>query len=633
MQNLNSLSTYGAHPKEFDPEQVRPVLINLNTIIKWYLKYKEVKTISKPKAEEVEDKNKAPEDSTKQIPGQNKRLILLISGIAIVAVIVVVALFVFNIIGGEKQTIELEKSIAVLPFKNDSPDQERMYFINGTMEAILDNLCKIKDLRVPGRTSVEQYRDNPKPIPTIAKELNVSYILEGSGHRDGDNVCLFVQLLDGKNDQHVWSKRYDATIEDIFFMQSEIVQLIANELKAIITPEEKQLIEKTPTINLTALDFFQRGREEHWKYQLYSDRKALEKAEDFYNKALEYDSTFAQAYTGLAWVYWNKHYLGTFFSEDFLDSVLILTDIALAYDDKLSEAYTWRGFYYSQVGKLEKAIEECDKATKYNPNDWMSYMVKGYLYLDNDKVKSIDNYQKAISLNRGEQLPGLLSSLGYNYYQSGFTEKAINCFQEAFKLDGDSLYYLRADYYNGNLSYTEYLKKRYATDTTNTEILWDLGNEYMYLRQHEEAFKYFKKWLQERDNVREIEPTLAGMHRLGYVYWQNGYKEKAEYYFDMQLENCYRVIELDRAGSYIYYDLAGVYAFRGERDKAYENLRIFNQRERIPLWMVNLIKRDPLFDSIRDEEEFQQIVRDFEAKYQAEHERVRKWLEENDLPG
>jgi TolB-like protein len=216
MQNLNSLSTYGAHPKEFDPEQVKPVLSNLTIIIKWYLKFKDTRIISKPMPEEVKDETKGPEDSTEKIQKPKKRLILIFSGLLLVVAIVIISLFVFNVIGGKKESKELEKSIAILPFKNDSPDQERMYFINGTMEAILDNLCKIKDLRVPGRTSVEQYRNNPKPIPTIAKELNVSYILEGSGHRDGDNVRLFVHLLDGKKDQHLWSKTYDANIEDIF---------------------------------------------------------------------------------------------------------------------------------------------------------------------------------------------------------------------------------------------------------------------------------------------------------------------------------------------------------------------------------------------------------------------------------
>jgi len=102
----------------------------------------------------------------------------------------------------------------------------------------------------------------------------------------------------------------------------------------------------------------------------------------------------------------------------------------------------------------------------------------------------------------------------------------------------------------------------------------------------------------------------------------------------LKVEYCNEEIELGRSSArefYSYYDLAGVYAFRGEKDKAYENLRIFNQRKIEHMWMVRLIKNDPLLNSIRDEEEFQQIVRDVEAKYQAEHERVRKWLEEQGM--
>ena len=102
----------------------------------------------------------------------------------------------------------------------------------------------------------------------------------------------------------------------------------------------------------------------------------------------------------------------------------------------------------------------------------------------------------------------------------------------------------------------------------------------------------------------------------------------------MQIEYSNKSIELGREYAQIrwaHYDLAGMYAFRGKRDKAYENLKIFNQKQVEPLFMVTLIKDDPMFDSIRDEPEFQQIVRDVEAKYQAEHERVRQWLEENDM--
>jgi hypothetical protein len=109
---------------------------------------------------------------------------------------VIAALILIHFLPGTNRSLknsDLDKSIAVLPFRNESSDQENTYFINGTMEAILDNLCKIEDLRVPGRTSMEQYRDVAKPVPVIAEEMHVSYVLEGSGQKIGDKIKLYVQ--------------------------------------------------------------------------------------------------------------------------------------------------------------------------------------------------------------------------------------------------------------------------------------------------------------------------------------------------------------------------------------------------------------------------------------------------------
>jgi hypothetical protein len=121
MDHLNSLSTYGTHPKDFDPEQVRPILLNLATIIKWYVKYKDTHIISQAKPEEAKYESKETVDIREGIRKPKKKLILLLSGLLVVMVIVV-ALFIFNIIGGGKQTKEIEKSIAVLPFKSLSDD-------------------------------------------------------------------------------------------------------------------------------------------------------------------------------------------------------------------------------------------------------------------------------------------------------------------------------------------------------------------------------------------------------------------------------------------------------------------------------------------------------------------------------
>jgi tetratricopeptide (TPR) repeat protein len=160
-----------------------------------------------------------------------------------------------------------------------------------------------------------------------------------------------------------------------------------------------------------------------------------------------------------------------------------------------------------------------------------------------------------------------------------------------------------------------------------------LGYCYSFIGQFEESLKYYKKYVERQKASGHFD--LNATHRIGYAYFKNGYEKEAEYYFNKQIDYCNDLIKSDRPWGqelYTYYDLAGVYAFRGDKDKAYENLRIFNQRQQGEgLWMVHLIKTDPLFNSIRNEPEFQQIVRDVEARYQALHERVRKQLEEQGM--
>jgi TolB-like protein/Tfp pilus assembly protein PilF len=525
---------------------------------------------------------------------------------------------------------------------SDEPDKQ--YLADGMMDAITLHLSKIKDLRVLGRTSVEQYRNPTKTTTAIGKELCVEYLLEGSFQKFGEKVKLIVQLIKTGKEGHVWANEYDRNWSDIFAVQSEVAQAVATELYASITPEEKKLIEKIPTANLTAYDFYQRGREEHTKYWIdNNNREALEKAEGLYHEALEYDSTFAKANTGLARVYWDKHFFKDYLTKNFQDSTIILCDFALLYDDQLSDAYTLKGTYHSEIGKSEQAIEEFDKAIKFNPNDWMAYRGKGEFYRETDLVNWIYNYQKAAALNHGTELPTLLLEIGGAYYSAGFPGKAKQFYMDKLKLDGDSSNYYSSlandEYFLGNFNNSiEFGLKGYSKDSTNDQTLLHLGDSYALLGKYEKSLKYYKKWLEGLKTQGALSMNspfnsnlFNNMHRIGYSCWQNGYKKEAEYYFSEQINYCNRMIDLNRLFAqrlYPYYDLAGVYAFRGDKEKAYKNLRIFNQRKTQSLWMVTLIKNDPLFNSIRNEPEFQQIVRDVETRYQAEHERVKKWLEE-----
>ena len=508
------------------------------------------------------------------------------------------------------------------------------------MDAILLHLSKIENLRVVTRTSVEQYRNTTMTIQEIAGELNVDHILEGSFQKYEDRVNLIVQLSDVRqHENRIWANEYNRDWSDIFAVQSEVSQTIARELQAEIKPEEKQLIEKIPTVNLTAYDFYQRGREKHIKYRLdNNDREALERAEEFYHKAMEYDTTFAQAYTGLANVYLNKRYWETFLAENFLDSMLVLADMALQFDHQLAEAYVIRGKYYRLNFKNMLAINEYDQAIEYDPNYWEAYYEKGrYLYFHDDMIKTIDNLQKAASLQRGSFLPRIYKRIAESYAMAGFKEKAYYYAKEGLKLDNDS-----ASYYGtlceieegaGNRQKSiEFGEKSIAIDSTNFWIIWLLGITHNHLGHNEEYLEYMKKYNQRIETLDQLDPF--GTFRIGHAYWVNGFEEEAEYYFEAGLKFHNQMLELGRhqfQDIHTFYNLAAVYAFLGEKDKAFENLRLINQRSRMPLWMIKCFKYDPFFDNIIDEREFQQIVKDVEAKYQAEHDRVKIWLEKEGM--
>ena len=194
---------------------------------------------------------------------------------------------------------EYEKSIAVLPFINDSPDQENTYFINGVMEEILNNLQKIKDLRVISRTSVEQYRGQSKPISEIAEELGVNYIVEGSGQKYGNALRLRAQLIMAAKEFHLWGESFQNEInnvKDIFNIQIKIAKSIAEELRAVISPEEKRLIEKIPVADIEVYDEYLKAR----SYLQNTTKESLINALEFLNSSVEKNPDWAPLYAGLA---------------------------------------------------------------------------------------------------------------------------------------------------------------------------------------------------------------------------------------------------------------------------------------------------------------------------------------------
>src|SRR5437016_14176140 len=153
-----------------------------------------------------------------------------------------------------------EKSIAVLPFENLSEEKQNAYFADGVQDEILDNLAKLADLKVISRTSVMQYKSGAaRNLRQIAQELGVANIVEGEVQRAGNRVRVSAQLLDARNDVHLWAEHYDRPLDDVFAIQSEIAKAIADQLRAKLSPGEKAAIERPPTADLAAFDLYTRA--------------------------------------------------------------------------------------------------------------------------------------------------------------------------------------------------------------------------------------------------------------------------------------------------------------------------------------------------------------------------------------
>ena len=330
MHGLNTLSTYGAHPKDFDPEQVKPTLNNLAIIMKWYLRYRGIEITIKPSS---------PVEEAETV---EKRQLTY--------------------------PVRLEKSIAVLPFINDSPDQENTYFINGVMEEILNNLQRIKDLRVISRTSAEQYRGQKKPISEIAQELGVNYIVEGSGQKYGNSFRLRAQLIMAEHESHLWGESFQqkiSEVEDIFNIQTKIAETIADELKAVITPEEKQLIEKVPTSNNEAYEAYIKGR----FYLQNPNQNNLDISQKHFELAIEKDPGYAYAYAGIAYIWLLRQQMGFTIPEEAGPKVVEAILNAAELDSNIAEVHFMQAcINYLGVWDWKTSESEFQKAIAINPN-------------------------------------------------------------------------------------------------------------------------------------------------------------------------------------------------------------------------------------------------------------------------
>ncbi len=420
---------------------------------------------------------------------------------AVAAAAVIMAVLVAGLLVIPRLSKQMDKSVAVLPFTNLSGDPDQEYFSDGMMDEILDRLFKIGDLKVISRTSSMRYKNSELSLKEIAGELGVSAILEGSVRRAGNIVRITVQLIDARNDTHLWSETYDGDLSDlseIFSMQSDVAQSVARELKAVIAPEEKQLIEKIPTVNLTAYNDYLNGR----FFLCKGTPGDFDRALQYFELAMEKDPDFALAYAGIARVWNSRKQAGLSSVSEATLKAGEAINRALELDSALSDVHqalaairTWTSWDweggeasfrkaialnpnnadplsgYSHLlnilGRPDEAMKQIETALALDP---LNPRIKSFYGMDLMFVRRYDEavkaFREALDLSPGQGIAviNIVNAL----YLGGREEEAIEMLRSRWK--GNSEYLKAIDAGNAEAGFKGAMKKLAPLRAENTNI-------------------------------------------------------------------------------------------------------------------------------------------------------------------
>jgi len=388
MHGLNELSTYGAHPKDFDPEQVKPVLINLGIIIKWYLKYKDSQINEKPRVEEVKYESKLPP----------------------------------------------EKSIVVLPFENISSDPEQEYFSDGLTEEIITDLSHISDLLVISRSSSMTFKGAKATIKEITDKVHVRYVLEGSVRKAGNNLRITAQLIDGMTDTHLWAEKYEETLDNIFYVQQKISSLIATSLQIKLTTEDKKKLKDHSAGDLFATECWFRAKQEIHKYT----PESFSRANNILENGLKENGNNELLMWGLGYLNWFYVNVGIYLDDAYLRKAEHYVEKIFELNKESFYGYQLQGLIAYKRGDTKKSIYFTQKALDIEPNNPEALDHIIWMYGDTGKThKSYDLIERLLSVDP-------LTS--HNQWAKGWTlllegkfEESLPSFRHAHELDPENI--------------------------------------------------------------------------------------------------------------------------------------------------------------------------------------------------
>lgn len=555
---------------------------------------------------------------------------LVVTAVFLIAAFAYVAGIFDSTSDSDSLNSSLEKSIAVLPFKNESSDSTNLYFVNGLMESTLNNLQKIEDLLVISRSSVERFRVTDRTIPEIAEELKVNYFVTGSGQKIGDQVLLNIQLIEASSERQIWAEQYSRELGDIFELQNEVARKISGAIEAIVTPAELAQIDKKPTENLLAYDYYLQALDPFLSRTDENLRRAIE----LFELAIEQDPEFSLAYANIAISY----YLLEMKQAEKQDTELInsYADQALLYDPKSDASLIAKAFYYIQTKDYELALPHLNKALEYNPNSSLAVQMLAdfYFRLVPDSEKYLEYALKGVQLNLASDSVTqsyIYLQLGNALVQNGFVEEALDYINRSLQYDPKNYY---APYVKILVMYardrdieraTQQLEQAWQRDTSRLDILQDVANFHYYQENYERAFFYFEKFINTKEQYGlDIYPHED--MKIGIVYREMGLEEQATDYFKSYADQCNADQSIYKSAS-----LASLYVQQGKYDQAIEQLKIFATQNNYQYWILIFREIDPGMGPLKSHPEYQGVIQKIKDRFWENQAVLRASLEEKGL--
>jgi serine/threonine protein kinase/tetratricopeptide (TPR) repeat protein len=451
------------------------------------------------------------------------------------------------------------ESLAVLPLDNLSGDPQQEYFADGMTEALIGDLSTISTLRVISRRSVMQYKSARKPLPEIARALHVDAVVEGTVLRAGDRVRITAQLLEAATDRHLWSGTYEREMKDVLSLQSEVAQLVAQEVASKLSAGEQVRLAAHRPVDPAAYEAYLEGRY-FWNTRT---EEGLAKAIGYFRQAIEKDSSYAPAHTAVADYYNALPFYSRVAPSEAFPQAKAAALRALALDGTLAEAHAALAFvkaYYEW--DWAGAEQEFQRALTLRPSD------AGVHFSYSRYLASTGRHPEAMAeLRRAQVLDplsiGLKANEGMVLYFNGEYDQAI-----------------------------QLLRKTLELDSTHAVAHWGLG---MALEQ-KAMFPEAAREIQKAIDVEGPDPNF--LSSLGHVYAAMGRTAEVRKLLQRLAEEAQR--------SYVSpYHAAVLYAGLGESDKAFEQL---DQAARERSTLLVYLRKDPRLKTLRRDRRFQALL-------------------------